>query len=182
MIIEEKKIILKDGRECTLRNANADDAEGMIAYLKQTAAETPYLLRYPEEVLYTLELEREILESFRLEERKLMIAAEVEGRLAGNCSVAPVGGRIRVRHRCSIGIALLKEFWGLGIGTAMFESMLRFAEDSGYEQAELEVVADNERGLALYKKMGFVPYGERPHGMKHKDGAYVNEILMIKML
>lgn len=182
MIIEEKKIILKDGRECILRNANADDAGAMIEYLKRTAAETPYLLNNPEEILYTLEGEQEILEKFRLEDRKVMIAAEVEGRLAGNCSVAPVGGRLRVRHRCSIGIALLKDFWGLGIGTAMFENMLRFAKDSGYEQAELEVVGTNERGLALYKKMGFVPYGERPHGMKYKDGTYVNEIMMVKML
>ena len=29
----------------------------------------------------------------------------------------------------------------------------------GYEQAELEVIADNEGAIALYKKLGFEKYG-----------------------
>ena len=33
----------------------------MIEYMKITAAETPFVLRYPDEVNYTLEGEKEIL-------------------------------------------------------------------------------------------------------------------------
>lgn len=182
MKVEWKETLLKDGRKCILRNALPDDAEAMIEYLKITADETPYLLRYPEEVTYTIELEREILERFLNIERDLMLVAEVDGELAGNCSMSCVGNKIRTKHRCSIGIALFKPFWGLGIGTGMFELMISKAKEVGYEQAELEVVSCNERAIALYQNMGFVKYGERPHGLKYKDGTYANELLMIKYL
>ena len=44
-----RSITLKDGRACVLRPTAPEDSEAMIAYMKQTAAETPYLLRYPDE-------------------------------------------------------------------------------------------------------------------------------------
>ena len=59
---------------------------------------------------------------------------------------------------------------------------LKQAKSNGFEQAELEVVADNTRAYHLYESLGFVPYGRRPHGMKYKDGTYADEIAMVKML
>ena len=50
-----KEIILKDGRACVLRPTAPEDAEAMIQYLKETAGETEYLLRYPDEVTFTVE-------------------------------------------------------------------------------------------------------------------------------
>ena len=50
MRFPEKEILLKDGRKCILRPAGPDDAADMIEYMKVTAAETPWLLRYPDEV------------------------------------------------------------------------------------------------------------------------------------
>ena len=40
----------KSGREVILRNAEIEDAENLVSYLKITTAETPYLIREPEEV------------------------------------------------------------------------------------------------------------------------------------
>ena len=62
MIIESKTIELKDGRKCVIRNACATDAAQMINYLKVSASETEFILRYPDEVQYTEESEAEILE------------------------------------------------------------------------------------------------------------------------
>ena len=52
-------ITLKDrnGREVVLRNAELSDAEDLIRYLKITTAETPYLIREPDEVTLTVEQE-----------------------------------------------------------------------------------------------------------------------------
>ena len=182
MRIEGKTITLKDGRSCLLRNPTAADAEALIEYLKITAAETPYLTQYPEEISYTPEAEQEVLEKKLEAERGIMIVAEVDGKIIGNSSFGPVSEKIRSRHRCSLGIALFKAYRGLGIGSALFEQLLYEAEKCGYEQAELEVVSTNKRGIALYRKMGFEEYGRRPHGMKYKDGTYADEILMVKNL
>lgn len=63
MHFEERTITLKDGRTCILRPTAPDYAADMIEYLKITSAETPYLLRNPDEVNYTLEAEQDILSS-----------------------------------------------------------------------------------------------------------------------
>ena len=111
-----------------------------------------------------------------------MIIAEVDGKVAGNCSFSAVGGKLRVRHRCSLGIALYQKYWGLGIGRELTALLLEKARECGYEQIELEVVGRNERAIALYEKMGFVRIGERPCAMKHKDGTYDSNVIMVKQL
>ncbi len=182
MLIDEKIVKLKNEQVCILRNPKPDDAVQLVEYLKATAAETYFLLKYPEEVRITTEQEKEFIESLNGSKRDLMIIAEVDGEVAGNCSFSPVGEKTRVRHRCSIGIALYKKYWGLGIGRELMSLLLQSAKECGYEQAELEVVSKNERAVALYDKIGFERVGERPKAMKHKDGSYDSNIIMVKQL
>ena len=182
MRIEDKKVHLKDGRLCILRSPKLEDADQLIEYLKVTAAETDFLLKYPEEVKISVEQEKEILKWFIESERDLMIIAEVDGKVAGNCSFSAIGGKLRVRHRCSLGIALYQKYWGLGIGRELTALLLEKARDCGYEQIELEVVSKNKRAVALYEKIGFERVGERPKAMKHKDGSYDSNIIMVKQL
>lgn len=180
MVIEEKKIILKNGQKCILRSPRMDDAVQMIEYLKTSAKETDFLLKYPEEVNVTLEQERDILQWYLDSKKDVMIVAEIDGAVVGNCSFSPVGKKIRVRHRCSVGIALYEKVWGLGIGTALLELLIVKAIECGYEQMELDVVSRNERAISLYEKMGFVKCGTRPNAIRHKDGMYDDDIIMVK--
>ena len=55
-----RKLVLKDGREVFVRQLNAGDAEAMLVYLQKTAQETHFLMRLPEEAVYTLENERSL--------------------------------------------------------------------------------------------------------------------------
>lgn len=182
MMIENKRVRLKDGRECILRALELKDAEQLIDFLKATTGETSFLLISPDEVTMTVEQEQDFLNKFINSERDLMILSEVNGRIAGNCSFSPVGAKNRNRHRCAFGIALYQEFWGLGIGTALLDLLLEKAKECGYEQAELEVVSKNERAIALYQKLGFVKVGVMPHAMRYADGTYDDNIIMVKQL
>ncbi|MBE5960322.1 MAG: GNAT family N-acetyltransferase [Lachnospiraceae bacterium] len=182
MVLEEKKVTLKDGRSAVLRNIRMEDAADLITYLKVTAAETPFLIREPEEIRITPEREQAFIQSKIDAKRELGLIARVDGRHAGNCSLMSLGPFGRYAHRCSIAIALYQEFCGLGLGEAMLQTILDVAKECGYEQAELEVVSNNERAKHLYEKLGFKVYGERPHSMKYKDGTYAGEYLMVKEL
>ena len=182
MKFEPRTITLKDGRSCTLRPTHPDDAAEMIDYMKQIAEETRFVLRTPEEVTFTLEQEREILGHLLEDNGSVMILAEVDGQVAGNCSISGMGYKSRIRHRCSMAIALKKDFWNLGIGYAMISYLTELAKQIGFEQMELEVVADNERGKKLYEKCGFTETGRRMRAMKYEDGTYADEIVMIKLL
>lgn len=64
----------------------------------------------------------------------------------------------------------------------MLDTILEVAKKVGYEQAELEVIADNKPAIALYEKLGFIRYGIFPDNMKYKDGDYVDAYWMMKNL
>ena len=182
MRFEERVISLKDGRKCTLRSVRKEDAAAMIEYLRTVSGETVFLLRNADEVSYTIEAEGTLLENKQNAPREIMMVAEVDGAVAGNCGIVTYGDLRRVYHRCGFAIALKKAYWGVGLGTAMMEYALSLAEDMGYEQAELQVVDGNTRAKHLYEKMRFVEVGRSLRALKYDDGSYRDEICMVKML
>ncbi|MCR4650314.1 MAG: GNAT family N-acetyltransferase [Lachnospiraceae bacterium] len=85
--------------------------------------------------------------------------------------------------RASVAIALCKEYWNQGIGTKMFEEMIRIAQTRPEEmQLELEFVEGNTRARALYEKMGFRITGVRPDAIRLKDGTLLDEYMMIRKM
>ena len=78
-------------------------------------------------------------------------------------------------------IALLREYWNQGIGTRMFQELIRIAEtNENILQMELDFVEGNSRARALYEKMGFRITGVRPNAIRLKDGTLLNEYSMIR--
>lgn len=182
MKFDERQIKIKDGRMCTLTPTTADYSEEMIDYMRLTAGESPFLLRYPDEINFTLETENEILNGIYEDEHSVMMLALIDGKVAGNGSISPLGGARRMKHRCSLAIALKKEYWGLGIGSILMNYMIELAGKIGYEQVELGVIDGNDRANELYKKCGFVEMGRNVNAFKYDDGTYRDEILMYKII
>lgn len=180
MLIEERSKIV-DGRELSIRTATVDDAQMLIDYLRRVCGETKYLLKEPEEINITLEQEVAFIKKYNEAEKNLFIMGFVDGEYAGNCSFAQFGP-IRCKHRVSLGIALVQEFTGMGLGRFMMETMIEEAKLAGIEQMELEVVAGNERALHLYKEMGFEIHGTLPNNMKYQDGTYADCYWMMRKL
>ena len=182
MIFKSKEVKLRDGRTVILRSADKSDAENLIQYLRDTSAETPYLIREPDEVNITVENELHFINIKAEDPRELMLIAECKGEHIGNCSIAGIGSYKRYRHRCDLAIALYQKYCGLGLGEIMMTEALKAAKQAGYEQAELEVVAENTRAVHLYEKMGFQKYGTFPDNMKYADGSYSDAFWMMKKL
>jgi len=181
MKFQSKAIRLKDGTAALLRSPMPEDAQAMLSYLRKTSAETDFLLRYPEECTMTPDQEEAYLRNTLQNPDAVMILCEVEGKIAGNCSLSRHNW-MKTRHRASIGIALIRDFWSLGIGSAMFAEIYDLAKAWGIEQLELEVFGDNCRAMALYKRQGFQIVAEHPNAIKRRDGTYISEYLMVKPL
>lgn len=181
MNFTSKNITLKNGSPAILRAPRASDAAEMVEYLKTTAAETEFLIRYPEECRFNEEMEKTFLENTVNSKNDLMIVCEVEGKIAGNCQIS-FNNRIKTSHRATVGIALLREFWELGIGTKLFEELIAAAKTRGVSQIELEVIEGNERAIHLYEKMGFTIVAEKPNAIRLKDGTLLREFFMVKYL
>ncbi|MGN1128010.1 MAG: GNAT family N-acetyltransferase [Candidatus Flemingiibacterium sp.] len=187
MFFEPKAITLKDGRSAVLRSPEPDDAEEMLEFLRMASSETDFLLRSTEdEITMTVEGERNYLERAAGSPDNLMICCfvgedEASRVLAGNCALS-FNSRRKTAHRASIGIALKKEFWGLGIGTNLMRELDLAARERGVSQLELEFIEGNNRARALYEKSGFRIVGVHPNAFRMSDGSLANEYLMIKEL
>lgn len=182
MLYPGKKIILRDGRTALLRAPEKRDAAEMIAYLTQADGETDFLRSYPEEWAgKTAESEEAFIESQRTSPDECTIVCEVDGRIAGDCGLSR-SPLIKLRHRGEIGIAVLREYWGLGIGSALVEEQISVAREMGLSRLELEVYDANARGIALYEKLGFRTAAVLPDAARLKDGTSFAALTMIKPL
>ncbi|RKX76815.1 MAG: hypothetical protein DRP60_07130 [Spirochaetes bacterium] len=76
-----------------------------------------------------------------------------------------------------LGIGILDEFHGLGLGKQLIQHLINLAETGGCEAIELTTALDNEAGQALYEKTGFKRIGtvENISG----DGKITEEIHMV---
>lgn len=174
---------LKNGAQCILRPPMDSDARQLMSFRIKTAGETDFLMNYPEELeKYTLEKQLAFIRRMRLSETDYMAVAEVDGKIAGTCQIS-FSKRIKLKHKAGIGIAILKEFWGFGIGSAMFKEMIEQAKNNNdVLQIELEVIEGNERAISLYEKFGFKTVAEKPDAVRLKDGTMLKEITMMKKI
>lgn len=180
MIFNQKEVVLKNGKKCVLKSAEIEDAAKMIEFLKIISSETDFLLLTPEEV-FDVEHEKEYIKAINDSKNRLMITAFIDDEIAGNCQIS-FNIQQKIKHRCSIAIAIKSKFWNLGLGTALISELINQAKINNCVQMELEFIEENTRAQALYQKMGFYIIAERKKSIKLKDGTYRNEFLMIKDL
>lgn len=177
-----RTVILKDGRSAIMQSPTSAHAKQMITYMKAMSSETECVGRYPEEIIETPEYETELLDSTLTSPNSVQISVFVDGSLAANATIAPYSSRIKFRHRAVLGIAVLKEYWGLGIGRLLTDACIQCAREMGYLQIELTALEDNHKGIALYKSVGFEQWGRLEGGSRLKDGSIKTEVYMVKHL
>lgn len=177
-----KQLLLKNGSELTIRNANIEDAQALIELMKILDVETKFLAREPGEFNFTCEQEKSFIESSNNNDNLLFLLAEIDGKIVGNCSVGRISNNLRYKHRASMGIAILKSYWGLGIGKALIRECIKWCEEKSLNQLELDVVTSNTAAIGLYESLGFEKSGRKKCALKYSDGSYLDEYIMIKFI
>ncbi len=183
MIFEEKKVVLKNGAEAILKTPEIEDAEMLLNSIKTSCTETEFLSRTIEDWEgVTTESEEKFIHNVRASKNTLFIACYMDGIIAGNCDITFNTG-CKTSHRATVGIAIQKKYWNIGIGSAMFRELIKAAKErNGTEIAELEFFEGNNRAKALYEKFGFEVISVKPRICKLKDGTYQNLVYMQKYL
>ena len=177
-----QKVILKNGTEAWLKNGDASNGSAVYENFNATHAETDFLLSYPDENSFNPEQEAQFLEEKTKSTNEIEIIALVDGKVVGTAGIEAVGTKYKVRHRAELGISILREYWGLGLGRALTEACIQCARDAGYIQLELNVVAENERAVALYRKIGFEEFGRNPIGFNSRTNGFQELIYMLLKL
>lgn len=174
-----RAIQLKTGETVIFRNLTKADAVDMVAYLDHIAGESDYLTFGAGELSITVEAEEALIEARAEADNQLMIGVFDNEKMVGNLSFA-AGSKPRIRHSGEFGISVLKAYWGKGIGTALLEYLIQWAEESNIiQKINLRVRSDNTQAIKVYEKFGFVTEGRVTREF-FIDGQFYDIILMGK--
>lgn len=102
------------------------------------------------------------------------------GKVVGWCDVFPEENP-RQNHRGGMGMGILPEHRGQGIGRKLVLAVLDHCKRIGLEKVELHVYTTNLPAIALYKKLGFEQEGLIKKYRK-VDGQYFDCLAMGKFL
>jgi putative acetyltransferase len=107
---------------------------------------------------------------------------EREGKVAGFYRITQFEGR--ARHVAQLGtLAVDPKFQGSGLARDMVSDAIERMKALGVRRAELQAEADNARGLAFYRKMGFEQEGVQRRAYRRAgEITDVDEILMVRFL
>lgn len=155
----------------TVRRATPDDAEAIQRIYDTPRAvwgtmQTPFM---------SAEMRRKRLVEISDTAYPLVALAddEVIGQLTLHYSSRP-----RMKHAGSLGMAVRDDWQGRGAGTALMSACIDLADNwLNLHRLSLEVYVDNEPGIRLYKKFGFVTEG-RLVDFAFRDGEYVDAYVM----
>lgn len=84
----------------------------------------------------------------------------------------------RLRHSAELGITVDEKYHGMGVGQTLMEQLLDIADNwIKLMRVGLEVIVDNEKGLNLYKKLGFEIEGTKKYAVI-RDGKFEDVYMM----
>lgn len=168
---------LKNNKMLEMAEADPNDAEAILNYLKQVGSETDFLLFGEDGVGMTVEQEKAFLEKMTQEVTSKIFVGKVEGEIV---SIGGVHGstRPKIKHHVTLSISVLKDYWHVGVATHMMNHMLNYCRmTKQIKNVSLEVMANNESAIKLYQKQGFKQVGKITSKYLI-DGAYVDSLVM----
>ena len=158
--------------QVTIRQITQDDIEGFHSCIDRVARERKYLgftQAAPIE-----ELRKSLVED--MERGVIRLIAIDNSKIVGWCHIKPDRWE-GFTHAGWLGMGILKEYRGQGIGSALLDQALAEARKRGMERVELSVFASNVTAIHLYEKFKFEIEGRKKKARK-LDGSYDDIIVM----
>ncbi len=151
-----QRFICGNGEEIILRSAEPDDAESIIKALKSFAPERSYVLM--EQFGKGVAAEREYISTLSRDNNLLLVGVAGDNHIIGILEAIQSDGgqRPETAHVLNIGLHLIEEFRGFGIGASMLHYAEEWAREHEFRELETSVFTTNKRSLNLFRKAGFL--------------------------
>ena len=141
-----------DATKITLRPARPDDAGAIIAAVRSSAQARSYVLMeiYGKDAAsqraYIEHLDRG---------HNLFLVATAHGQIVGILALLDSLLCSTAEPALAVGLHIVRDWRGRGIGSAMLRYAVRWARERGYGRLEADIFTSNERSLHLFSKAGF---------------------------
>lgn len=167
--------IAKDGSTFWIRPARLTDSQEIERNIIAICKEQEYL--HTDTFVFTGEWEALLAQSFDVEKRQILLVAVVNERIVGHARLFPLWFGSKGSHVANLGIAILKSWREIGIGTVLVNCLIEQAIRFNYLKASVEVIATNQRAINLFHNFGFVEEGRRVNYIKI-NGTFRDEMLL----
>jgi ribosomal protein S18 acetylase RimI-like enzyme len=177
-VIEPRVFGVRSGT-ATIRVTDSTDAGAIVSLRLAMAQETQFLAEEPGEVRTDVEEEAGFLVRKLSSPVDLYILAEVEGRVVG---IASLDGATMSRfgHGVRLVLGVRRDSWRQGVGRALVQTLLDWADARGIVRIALEVVETNLGAIRLYESLGFEHEG-RLRGRTKLSGTYFDNYMMARV-
>lgn len=161
-----------------IRRATEQDAETLLKLRRCLFAETAFSLTEPDEFIASSEEECDRIRYFNTAPNSLLLLAE-SGSEAIGFLTANGQDKNRVRHVAFVGMSILRQHWGQGVGSLLLQEVFKWSARAGIKRLEGNVQASNLRAIALYLRSGFHFEGVRRYAIR-VNGQYAHEYSMVR--
>ena len=161
------------GERVLLRPTRPGDVEVLWEYWGDLDVSTRASNQPPKP--YTLDETRAFFEEASKNDDRMRFTIEAAGEVVGDCGLHAID---RHNRACEVGIALGKPHWAKGYGQEALALLVDFAfVHNNMHRVALEVLADDDRAVGCYRKVGFVEEG-RLRRRDWMNGAYHDVLIM----
>ena len=158
-----------------IRKADPGDAPALVELARQVSSEPEGWL-LSEDGWRSVGEERRYLRAVRRHPDAVVLVAESRGSIVGRLSLAR-DTHPASRHVADLGLMVAAGHRRRGVGRALLDRALAWAQESRVRKLELHVFPHNAPAIALYENFGFVREGYRREHYRRGSG-YVDAILM----
>lgn len=176
--------VLKNGDVLLVRPAVREDTADVMEFFAAAFAQDAEMLAIYDESpeSFTMEALWRRLSRYQTGAGGLLLTAWLDDKIIGiaevSCDTQPA-----VAYSGRVGICVLAEYRGLGIGSALMYSLIGWARNhSTLEMLTLSVPADNRIARLLYEKTGFQEEGRLTKATQSADGRFADAIMMYKFV
>jgi RimJ/RimL family protein N-acetyltransferase len=169
---------LSDATKITLRPARPDDAAAIISAVRSSSPERSYVLME----IYGKDVAAQRANIERLDRaHNLFLVATADDQIVGILALLDSLLCATPEPGLSVGVHIVREWRGRGIGSAMLRYAVRWAKDHDYRRLEADIFTTNERSLHLFNKSGFREEACRRRSVQ-VGVQRINEVILTKSL
>jgi RimJ/RimL family protein N-acetyltransferase len=154
----------------TIRHAEPADLGAFYDVLEAVAAEGRWI---GTEVPFDRDARSKKTEAAMLEGTDAYLVAEIDGRIVGTLGIHQV-----IPGLYDIGMMILEQWRGHGIGTQLMNVCLREAKERNAYKLTLQVWPHNAPAIALYERFGFEREGYLKKQWRRNNGELWDAVVM----
>ncbi|MBI4402847.1 MAG: GNAT family N-acetyltransferase [Deltaproteobacteria bacterium] len=177
MLTSPITVVLKNGKEVTLKSPLPVNASAVLTFVRQLFHESSENLNGPPAQfdLISQKQEAEFLESLIGAPKDFMICAFYKKAVVGNLNLQQIATPVS-EHCGQFGIGVLNSFQNIGLGAALLKQCIVEANRHGIWNLRMTVRTFNKPAIALYEKLGFRRVGTL-HAVAKIGEKYLDEYL-----